>query len=459
MVRASSSVENISVLLNQGERNFAAPRLQSIAPFGESKLKDVNNDGFLDLIGLGAGISLALGQGDGTFSKKGRYATGSSPSSLAIEDLDLDSDLDILMLSPGSLGDEAEIAVRLNRTKGLKAAENVTTVTHADIKPTLISAPDTAMSGTSIPITWSVTNLGTKGTTTNWKDKFYLSDNPTFEGYQDQLIGEFEHTDSLAGDATIQRELDLQLPEDAIGNKYILIVSDGDNKSKELVGENNNLVVHPLEIKLSPYADLKVSNVKGPDLTIDDPAKVKVSWRVTNQGTGTGFSDTWTDRIIASVDAIADNNDDITLAEYVHTGALAKDEFYEGKESFLLPPAFTGRYNLFVQTDSGNTVFENGLEDNNSFNISFTPPPDLKVTDIVAPNAITAGQKINLSWTVQNQGDGEAVERWTDRIYLQEVGNADAKLIPLKSYSYDRGLGVAFLSPSTRKCMWGMKII
>ena len=72
------------------------------------------------------------------------------------------------------------------------------------------------------------------------------------------------------------------------------------------------------------------------------------------------------------------------------------------------------------------------------FDITFTAPPDLKVLDnILAPDAITSGNTIDLSWTVQNQGNGLAAGRWRDSIYLQEVGNPDARLISLTSFTYE----------------------
>ncbi|NJO99233.1 MAG: hypothetical protein HC764_27235 [Pleurocapsa sp. CRU_1_2] len=80
-----------------------------------------------------------------------------------------------------------------------------------------------------------------------------------------------------------------------------------------MAGENNNLLANPISIELSPYADLAVSNVTAPNRTIADPARVKVSWQVTNQGNGTGFSDTWKDRVIVSADEIIGNGDDRTL--------------------------------------------------------------------------------------------------------------------------------------------------
>ena len=84
------------------------------------------------------------------------------------------------------------------------------------------------------------------------------------------MFGEFEHTDSLAVGEAKEIAINTDLPEDTIGNKYILIVSDADNDLIEAIGENNNVVANPIDIELAPYADLAVSNVTAPNLTIDD---------------------------------------------------------------------------------------------------------------------------------------------------------------------------------------------
>ncbi|MEO1006283.1 MAG: CARDB domain-containing protein, partial [Cyanobacteria bacterium J06638_38] len=445
-----------------------------------------------------------------------------------------------------------------------RLSENTTKVFHSDVVPTLIDYPLTALSGSEIELIGTATNQGSIATIKSWKDKVYISDNETFEPNQDRLFGEFEHTETLEVGEIKEIPISASLPQDIIGNKYVLIVSDADNDLKEAAGENNNVQPYPINIELAPYADLEVSEVEAPDLTIDDPATVNVSWKVTNNGTGDGYTDTWVDRVIASRDEIVGNRDDIILDEFIHTGGLASGAAYPMSEDILLPPAFTGRYNLFVQTDAEETVFENGFEDNNSdrkvnffdvmpipyadlkveqvrtigeansgqpitlnwsvsndgigvtntsrwndrlylasdpegknlvhyfgefnrggalavndtyertvqvnlpegisgehylvaetggpfefiyndnnslvseaFDISFTAPPDLKVTNIVAPDAITSGQKIDLTWTVANQGTGDASGKWQDRIYLQEVGNPDANLISLASYGYE----------------------
>ena len=102
-----------------------------------------------------------------------------------------------------------------------------------------------------------------------------------------------------------------------------------------------------------------------------------LSWTVTNTvaATGAGVTSHWTDAIIASPDATLGNSGDVVVATFDHDGLLNIGETYSRTGTFRLPPAFTGRYHLFVLTDSNHVVFENGIEANNAAEIS---PFDVK---------------------------------------------------------------------------------
>ena len=90
-----------------------------------------------------------------------------------------------------------------------------------------------------------------------------------------------------------------------------------------------------------------------------------MGWKVTNIGTGAGETGEWVDRIIASVDDKIGNGDDIIIEEFTHTGFLEKNEFYNPSIDIQLPQDFEGKYNLYVETGTQATIFENGFKDNN----------------------------------------------------------------------------------------------
>ena len=275
--------------------------------------------------------------------------------------------------------------------------------------------------------------IAASDTINSWKDKVYISDNETFEADRDRLFGEFEHTNSLAVGETKEIAININLPEDLIGNKHILIVSDADNDLKEAIGEDNNAMT-------TPYADLQITQINtSGEANSGDP--LTISWTVANEGIGITSSSFWFDRLSLATDPEG-NNIIADLGSFEQARALAVGSSYNRSVNVTLPEGIEGSHYIVAKTGG---PFEFVYNDNNTivsnaFNVNYTPAPDLTITDIIAPEAIQAGQKIDLSWTVTNEGIGEAVESWTDSIYLQEVGNPDARLIPLKSYRYDRGL-------------------
>src|SRR5262249_21833313 len=116
-------------------------------------------------------------------------------------------------------------------------------------------------------------------------------------------------------------------------------------------GETNNTAGLTLSADLAHYPDLVTSHVTRGGLVGGDPASVTVGWTVTNAGTGPGQVGSWFDDVIASADAQVGNGDDVLLARFPHDGALAPGAGYSQTQSVTLPPAFRGRYHLFVKAD------------------------------------------------------------------------------------------------------------
>ena len=198
---------------------------------------------------------------------------------------------------------------------------------------------------------------------------------------------------------------------------------------------------------LAPYAELAVSNVTAPSLTIGDPAQVTIGWTVTNHGTGAGSTASWVDAVIASTD---DNpNDGTTLAQFTHTGLLSVGGSYIQSQTFLLPPDFEGSYHLFVETDAGNVVFQNGLTANkiaeapNLFDVTPTPYAELVVSAVTVPATASSGQPVQISWTVTNQGIGTTnTSAWSDNVYLASDPAGSNVVADLGAFDHEGALGV-----------------
>ncbi|WP_404783507.1 Calx-beta domain-containing protein [Altericista sp. CCNU0014] len=159
---------------------------------------------------------------------------------------------------------------------------------HPDLVAAITSPASVATSGTTLPFNWRVTNQGSAETLTAWTDRIYLSNNATFDA-NDLLLGQVNAPNLLAPGASYDARADLNIPLDASGNRYLLLVTDAGNTVPEQGDENNNTVASAIAITLAPYADLAPTSVTIPALVIGDPATVLVGWTVTNQGTGVGI--------------------------------------------------------------------------------------------------------------------------------------------------------------------------
>ena len=320
------------------------------------------------------------------------------------------------------------VADRTNRQSETNESNNVKAVAitlgSVDLVPTIISSPTKAISGTTVSLEWLVTNTGSTDTPSNWTDRIYLSTDNKFDT-SDLFLKELQHDGLLAANSSYAAQLNLNLPLDVSGERYLLLVTDANKQVIEITGEENNLASSLIQIELAPYADLAVSNVTAPTLSIGDPASVSIDWTVTNLGNGIGKTSMWVDRIIASLDSTIGNSDDIVLANFTHNGFLNVGENYSRSEKLRLSPGFQGKYQLFVQTDATSEVFENSLEANNtntannSFSVVRTPYADLLVSEVQAQATASSGQQMQVSWKVANSGIGITnTSSWTDRVSL-----------------------------------------
>src|SRR5262249_8225493 len=153
------------------------------------------------------------------------------------------------------------------------------------------------------------------------------------------------------------------------------------------------------------------SNVTGPSGEIvADPAHVTVGWTVTNAGTLTAQAAGWVDIVYASTSATGSGL--IEVARFARTTSLAPGASYSRSEDVVLPPAFAGRFYLYVKADGTNVVFEDTVEANNTartagtFDVMPIPYADLRIPSVTSPSPAASGQTTTVSWRVENRGIG-----------------------------------------------------
>ncbi|EKD29216.1 MAG: Vcbs [uncultured bacterium] len=100
IVIVNSGSKNITVLINNGNIDFASQTYTTGNSPKSIALTDINNDNLPDIIIAnynGSSISVFINLGNGSFQNQINYATGSYPRSIACGDMDKDGDIDVVV--------------------------------------------------------------------------------------------------------------------------------------------------------------------------------------------------------------------------------------------------------------------------------------------------------------------------------------------------------------------------
>ena len=326
-----------------------------------------------------------------------------------------------------------------------------------------ISMPSSAVAGHDLTFSYRVINEGSTPTpNSSWYDKLYLSTDSTLDS-GDISLADVIHYGRLDPAGTAQslsfsqavsayesgaasgyyiNTVTVRLAEGMSGTYHLIAATDTRNEVFELDRTNNIYVSSDTVTIENRPVDLVVTDVSAPTAA-QAGNSLRVFWTVMNQGIGYSSADQWVDRVVVSSDAILGNGDDVTLGYFTHTGILNVGQTYSNSVLVSLPAFLSGQYQLFVETDSWNQVYEYGHEDNNSrlFGASINgqpgtgiqaqpqPTADLQVTSVTAPSSISSGDLLTVDYTVVNAGLGRTnAEWWADTVILSKdlvVGNAD----------------------------------
>jgi len=321
-------------------------------------------------------------------------------------------------------------------------------------------APDLAISGLTagapiansdgsftIPVTYTVTNIGAVSAQSGWYDMGYLSadatlDNADFSnsylGYHSALApGEsYTVTASFATSTTVAR-----------GNYTLFVKTDGlnpsyggtntDNGRLDETDETNN--VASVAVLLSK-PDLAISGLTAgaPIANSDGSFTIPVTYTVTNTGIIPVWPG-WYDMAYLSTDAVLDNAD-FSNSYLGYHSALAQGASYTVTASFTTSTTVArGNYTLFVKTDGlnpsyGGTNTDNGRldetdETNNVASVTVSlSKPDLAISGLTAgvPIANSDGSfTIPVTYTVTNTGIIPVWPGWYDMAYLSTDATLD----------------------------------
>jgi len=303
----------------------------------------------------------------------------------------------------------------------------------ADLQVTVVNAPLTSKAGSTISVSWTVTNRGKSDTVESfWKDAVYLSPDVEFEPRSDIALGQINHSGALAAGASYSASGYFTLRQDLAGPYYLYVVTDAFHQVFEFDQENNNTASSPGNIQINGVrVDLVVSELVVPTQAYQG-GSVDISFKVTNVGSEATLGSSWEDVIYLSSSGELDAQVK-PLATFKHQGALTSAESYTVTKKIYLAnnkelKDLVGDFFIIVKTDASrsNDIYESEGEENNTacacLSIEPTPTPDLAVIEIRVPDSAWSGQNIKVEWTVSNIDSLASTSAsngfWDDTVYL-----------------------------------------
>ena len=314
-----------------------------------------------------------------------------------------------------------------------------------DLQVVDLTTPDTAIAGLTTVVEWVVTNSGDGVTSpNNWKDRLYLSSNSSNSVGGDTELLEQEHNGALSVGATYSTNRDVVLPDVPAGSYYLKAMTDANDDVYEHLYNSNNILAIPLHVTKPDSNDLRWPNLAVTEVTSNDTAiagdTATISWAVVNtrQFSTPSSPNSWYDAIYLSPTNVLDTSIAMKIEEVTHMGILPAGSTYVSNRLVMMPDGVLGTYYLFVLTDKNDKLDETD-ENDNSLGIPITMQllsPDLVVATVIVPDSIKTGQKLSLSWGVQNVGVGDTkIDEWFDAAYLSPdhiIDETDHLLVSVK---------------------------
>lgn len=270
-----------------------------------------------------------------------------------------------------------------------------------------------------------------------WEDAIYISSDSIFDINRAKRLGTDRvyvgHLDiahcqfanpALKVDHTYDHSITVRIPAEYQGTYYLYIVANNLGVFESSYS-NNVFRSDPLTVRLTPPADLVVSDVDVP-AAAHAGEKMTMAFTVENQGVNPPLRNGWRDKIYLSADETFDVSKATLIGTKTYSGSastLTTGNSYTVEGAYDIPRNLTGSFYVYVHTDAESQVFEFDKEGNNvtrsviPVDISFGNRPDLVVSSMELPDSITIGRSFPIKWTVRNSGTKAAMGTWSDRVY------------------------------------------
>ena len=227
----------------------------------------------------------------------------------------------------------------------------------ADLVVSNVVVPATVTAGSTVQVTFTVTNAGTRATrTADWTDGVFLSLDASLDTGDDLLTqeqpdgsyvaAENRHDGVLAAGQSYTATVSFTVPFEVSGPFYVLVDTDtgfgasgfapstisprlqgidgnAQGSVEEFQGEGNNVTATAVNVLGYTAPDLVVSSVVAPtQVTLG--SSFSVSYTVTDQGGSTpDLQSSWNDLVYLSADQFLDLSADRYVGSVRHTGGLA----------------------------------------------------------------------------------------------------------------------------------------
>jgi subtilase family serine protease len=304
-----------------------------------------------------------------------------------------------------------------------------------DLSVTQVQAPYEAWTNQTVDVTWLVGNYGSVATgSTGWVDRVYLSPNPALDLKSTSASVDRANPTALNRGQSYAGTASVTIPHGLKGNYYFYVSTDVNRSVPESL-ETNNITrsAMPILLHLSPAPDLMVTSLSAPTIAFAGDT-VFSTYSVKNIGKAVAAAapDTWIDQFFLSKDTVLIANNATRVTAINRTVSLQPDSSYRITVSYVVPKTFSDTYYLYIYTDARDVIYENLIESNNVMRSQpmqiVSVPPDLKVLAMTAPGTGASGQKIQMEWTVANNGVGATIATsWTDRIYSSTSSVFDSR--------------------------------
>lgn len=321
-------------------------------------------------------------------------------------------------------------------------AVNIILTPPADLVPTINSYPQSASTGTSFPVSFSIRNQGAGNPDTQWwQDCVFLSTNPDGLGNNPQQIAIIPHSGNLTPNAEYTISQNISLPNSLEnGIYYLYVVTDYNNDVFEYLYDSNNTVRSTNSITITK-PDLSILQITAPS-TLIEGYPFTISYVLENSGEGTIENWNIHDRISVTQNA---NLSSLTTIATVNNNELniQPNQTVTVNYNGIMPNDIPeGVYYLYLETDCLQELNESNEYNNylvkHPITIVHKPLPDLSPTILTLPETINAGTDAEISFDVINTGELDVLDAVCN-INLYAVKENDSILCPMKSQTLPLG--------------------